>query len=73
MTRLTLSVPLKSLPVQRSVEGKIVPSSRSRSLALEEVGTSDEEVLLLREDFPLDCTGFVTDTFTLYACCEFAT
>lgn len=32
-----------------------------RSVAWEEVWTSHEEVVLLRGDFPPDCTGFVTD------------
>lgn len=69
MTRLTLSVPRGSgrRDVQRltcaelRAEGKTALSSQRQTRGSgEEVGMSDEEVLLLRGDFPPDCTGFVT-------------
>lgn len=72
MTRLTLSVPggsgrrvFKGLLVHNSVEGKngaefCAPGVQPR----EEVGVSDEEVLLLRGAVLPDCTGFVADVLS---------
>lgn len=67
MTRLTLSVPwgsgrktFKGLPVQSSTEGRSVQNSPREECHREEVGMNDEEVLLLRGDFPPDGSGFVT-------------
>lgn len=74
MTRLTLSVPqgsgtraFKGFLVHSSVDGKIAAEiSASGVQPGRKLGTSEEEeeVLLLRGDFPPDCTGFVTDVLS---------
>lgn len=71
MTRLTLSVPqgsgtraFKGLLVQSSVDGRIALRSLHQKCSLGGSQNEQEEVLLLRGDFPPDCTGFVADVLS---------
>ena len=67
MARLTLSVPWG--PGRKDFQRLSCAELSAEVLCIrhsarEEIRARDEEVLLLRRDFPPDCTGFVTDALS---------